>query len=202
MEESKGMRPITEPMANQRSRGSGLLRRLGAAATAAVLISFATVAMAGKGDCGQPLSTGSGPAAVDCIFILKFALGIGSCEMCVCDLDNSKKVGAADALRCLKKAVGQGVSLGCPSCSPATTTTTEFTRTSSTSTTTSSTSSTSSTLPVHCAVNADCGALPPEFRCNPNTGDCEKPCSKNTDCKLFYQCNKTTKYCEEPALRF
>lgn len=40
-----------------------------------------------------------------------------TCPLCTCDVDNSGKVTATDALRVLKKAVGQGVQLACPVCS-------------------------------------------------------------------------------------
>lgn len=176
---------------------------------ASTALMFSLVALpgevrAGQGDCGQPVSTGSAPTAADCVFVLKAAIGNGVCAMCVCDIDNNGSKSTADALRCLKKAVGQNIPLACPSCSGPTTTTTTIKAPpeSSTSTTSTSTTSTTTTIPVKCSSLSDCSALPAGYRCNPNTDTCEKPCTRNTDCKDFYECNKTTKYCQSPSLLF
>lgn len=169
-----------------------------AVAFAAGLLLQAPASHAAKGDCGQPQSTGTKPSASDCLVILKAAVQVVSCELCVCDVNNSKSLSATDGLQCLKKAVGVNITLTCPSCSPVTTTTLASTG----STTSTSTTSTTTTLPVNCSSNGDCGALPDGFRCNPNTDTCEKPCTRDNDCKDFYLCNKSTGYCQEPALLF
>jgi hypothetical protein len=78
----------------------------------------ASSAQAAKGDCGQPSSTGSGPKSSDALFALRAAVGTGDCDLCVCDATGDGKVTSTDALRILRKAVGQGVVLGCPSCVP------------------------------------------------------------------------------------
>lgn len=158
-------------------------------------------ALAATGDCSQPLSTGTGPNASDCSYILRAAVGSKPCELCVCDVNGSGTKTTTDALICLKKAVGQAVTLNCPSCNGATTTTTTIDG-GAPSTTSTSTTSTTTTIPVRCIDNSDCSALPSEFRCNPNTDTCEKPCTKTTDCKDFYECNQITGYCQEPALQF
>lgn len=160
----------------------------------------ATSPGAATGDCAQPLSTGSGPNTSDCGYILRAAVGSKPCELCVCDVNNSGTKTTSDALICLKKAVGQAVTLQCPSCDGVTTTTTDPGNTPSTTST--STTSTTTTLPVRCTTNNECSGLPSEFRCNPHTETCEKPCTKTTDCKDFYVCNTTTGYCQEPALQF
>jgi hypothetical protein len=171
-----------------------------AAAALAMLLGSGTPAPAAQGDCGQPLSSGSGPTVTDCVAVLKAALGSFQCAICVCDVNGSGSLTALDALQCLKKSVGQNVALSCPSCTTTTTTTTTTKPKgdSSTSTTSTSTSSTTSTLPVLCVGQNDCLDLPEGFRCNPNTGTCEKPCTRNTQCKDFYVCDRPTGYCVEP----
>ena len=158
------------------------------------------VATAGKGDCAQPLSSGDGPNATDCSFVLKASVGVKACDPCICDINSSGSQTTTDALLCLKSAVGQTVNLDCPPCQGVTTTTVDPGP--GGSTTSTSTTSTTTTIPVRCSGNADCSALPNGFRCNPNTETCETPCTKNADCKDFYRCNTTTQYCEEPALLF
>jgi hypothetical protein len=165
----------------------------------AVLLSAAlaaTPAWAAQGDCGQPQSTGTKPTASDCAYILRVSVKLVACELCVCDVNNSTSVTSTDALQCLRRAVNLPVILRCPSCGPTTTLGPDV------STTSTSTTSTTTTLPVNCGSNSDCSALPQGFRCNPNTDTCEKPCIRNTDCKDFYECNKTTGYCQEPDLLF
>jgi hypothetical protein len=164
------------------------------------MLAFPSASPAAKGDCGQPLSSGSVPTAVDCSSILRSALGISSCEICICDVNGNQSVNTTDALVCLKAAVGQGVTLDCPPCGGVTTTTVE--QGTGESTTSTSTTSTTTTLPVRCTSESDCSALPEEFRCNPHTETCERPCTRTADCYDFYICNKTTQYCEEPALLF
>jgi hypothetical protein len=73
---------------------------------------------AANGDCAQPLSAGATPTATDALFILNVAVGLGSCEPCVCDTDDSGSVTATDALKTLNGAVGVSVNLTCPTCEP------------------------------------------------------------------------------------
>lgn len=195
---------ICRNVGNSPERGPGAFSRLlGLLVGAACLLTvtgLVSPAMANKGDCSQPFSSGADPTASDCAFILKIAVGIGSCQMCVCDVNGSASFSAADALLCLKGAVGQNVTLKCPTCTPVTTTTTTTKPiTSTSSTTTSSTSSTTSTIPVSCESNSTCAPLGAPFRCNQFTGTCEKPCTANKDCKDFYECN-ANKYCAPPML--
>ncbi|MBI5503950.1 MAG: hypothetical protein HY899_04065 [Deltaproteobacteria bacterium] len=136
------------------------------------------------------------------MYILKSAIALVTCEFCVCDVNGSVSLTAADALLCLKHAVGQNVTLMCPDCVPVTTTTTTTKPPGSTSsTTTSSTSSTTSTLPVACESNSACAPLGSPYRCNPFTGKCEKPCNGTKDCKDFLECNPD-KYCAPPLLLY
>lgn len=73
------------------------------------------LALAGLGDCSQPTSSGDGPVASDCLFILKAAVGAETCDPeCVCDVTGNGAVQASDALDCLRNAVGQDVALNCP----------------------------------------------------------------------------------------
>ncbi|HEY2773720.1 MAG TPA: choice-of-anchor tandem repeat NxxGxxAF-containing protein [Candidatus Binatia bacterium] len=66
--------------------------------------------------CGEPVTTGGSPKASDCLFILKVAVGSETCtpEDCVCNVNGDNHTTATDALLCLKKAVGQDVTLNCP----------------------------------------------------------------------------------------
>lgn len=82
---------------------------------------------AAKGDCGQPASLGDGPAASDALFVLKSAIDVLECALCICDVDDSGSVLTSDALRTLKGAVGQPVVFGCPLCVVTTTTSTTST---------------------------------------------------------------------------
>ena len=65
--------------------------------------------------CGKPTnSTGDLPKASDALFTLKASVQSATCELAVCDVNNSGTVTASDALVILKKAVSQAVSLSCP----------------------------------------------------------------------------------------
>jgi hypothetical protein len=78
---------------------------------------FATgSAEAARLDCGQPSSTGDSPVATDALFVLRAAVGLASCDVCLCDPDDSGLVVASDALTVLKFAIGQPVALACPTC--------------------------------------------------------------------------------------
>lgn len=70
----------------------------------------------GDGDCGVPLSGGVKPNASDALFALKAAVGVGQCELCVCDVNSSGSVAAGDALAILRAAVGSETVLDCPPC--------------------------------------------------------------------------------------
>lgn len=79
-----------------------------------VLPTWASVATADPGDCSQPISPGSSPAASDCLFILRAAVGSSVCDpQCVCDPNAVDLITAPDALLCLRYAVGQDVDLMC-----------------------------------------------------------------------------------------
>ena len=82
-------------------------------------------ATAAQGDCGQPVSTGTGPTASDCLYVLMAGVGAESCD-CICDTDGSGGIVASDALRCLMIVVGQPLDLACP-CAASTTTSTTTT---------------------------------------------------------------------------
>jgi hypothetical protein len=84
------------------------------------------------GGCSRPVTTGASPTASDCLFVLRTAVGSETCSPeCVCDVNGDGSSTAVDALVCLKKAVGQDVTLGCE-CPIVTTTTTSTTTTSTT----------------------------------------------------------------------
>lgn len=81
-----------------------------------LLLFQAPSAHAANGDCGIPVSSGTLPKTSDCLFILRAGVGIGQCQLCVCDTNDSGSVTASDALLCLKIAVGQGQQVSCPDC--------------------------------------------------------------------------------------
>jgi hypothetical protein len=68
------------------------------------------------GGCGDPTNDGRTTAS-DALFALNVAVGLQTCAVCVCDVDNSAATSASDALRLLNFAVGiPGVALNCPAC--------------------------------------------------------------------------------------
>ncbi len=48
------------------------------------------------------------------LYVLRGAVGTAACSYCLCDVDSNGTVAASDALKLLQKAVGQNVSLTCP----------------------------------------------------------------------------------------
>lgn len=63
--------------------------------------------------CGSPVSTDSTTVS-DALFMLRAAIGTATCNVCVCDVDDSGTVAATDALLTLRFAIGQNVALACP----------------------------------------------------------------------------------------
>jgi hypothetical protein len=81
-----------------------------------ILLLLASPSAAARFDCGQPKSTGSKPTTTDAVVVLKESVGLATdCDEkpCVCDVNGSGKIDISDALRTLKVAVGQNVSLAC-----------------------------------------------------------------------------------------
>ena len=72
--------------------------------------SFST---AGLGDCGQPVSVGPTPTVTDSLSILRTAIGAGSCDLSVCDVDGSCAITASDALRLLSLVTGTDIEINC-----------------------------------------------------------------------------------------
>jgi uncharacterized delta-60 repeat protein len=68
-----------------------------------------------SGTCGDPTEDAR-VSASDALSVLRTAVGLQICLLCVCDVNNSGTVTASDALNVLKKAVGQDVALDCPAC--------------------------------------------------------------------------------------
>ncbi len=66
--------------------------------------------------CSRPVSSGAGPVASDCLFILRVAVGSEVCvPQCLCAPSGSLPVVATDALFCLNIAVGvPGAVANCP----------------------------------------------------------------------------------------
>ena len=65
--------------------------------------------------CGKPTnSSGGAPKTSDALFALKAAVKSATCDLSLCDVNNSGTITTSDALIILKKAVGQLVTLNCP----------------------------------------------------------------------------------------
>lgn len=91
--------------------------------TTVTVSSTTTTTVPTGGTCADPVALTVGrPASADAVtasdalFILGAAVGIQTCELCVCDADGSGGVAATDALVTLRAAVGQPVALECPPC--------------------------------------------------------------------------------------
>jgi hypothetical protein len=141
-------------------------------------------APAAHGDCGQPTSDGEIPVSSDCLQILRVGIGIGACDpTCICDVNSSATTTAADALLCLKKAVGQDLELDCPCGGQSTTSTVPTSTTIAGPSTTTSTTTTTlfaaecpnqlelwflAGVRAQCATNDDCG----QGLCDETLGRC------------------------------
>ncbi len=75
--------------------------------------------------CGDPVDSGGALVArvslaninaTDALFTLRAGVGSETCELCVCDVDDSGDLNASDALLVLQVGVGQPVDLNCPDC--------------------------------------------------------------------------------------
>lgn len=67
--------------------------------------------------CSRPVNPADDkPKAGDCLYILRAAVGIQPCCLCPCDADGNGSTTAADALRCLRVAVGAPAELECLTC--------------------------------------------------------------------------------------
>jgi hypothetical protein len=65
--------------------------------------------------CGDP--TGDGQVtATDALLALNASVGLASCALCLCDVNDDGVVSATDSLMLLNVAVGQPLSLTCPPC--------------------------------------------------------------------------------------
>jgi hypothetical protein len=65
--------------------------------------------------CGDTAAA-EGITATDALFALHVAVGLTTCQPCICDNDSSGSITASDALRLLTVATGQDVGLFCPAC--------------------------------------------------------------------------------------
>jgi cysteine-rich repeat protein len=65
--------------------------------------------------CGSPTSaTATSPKTSDALFVLRSAVGTSSCDVRVCDVNDSGNISSSDALAVLRAAVGQPIVLDCP----------------------------------------------------------------------------------------
>jgi hypothetical protein len=64
--------------------------------------------------CGDPSEDGQ-VLASDSLFVLRTAVELVSCELCICDVDSNGSVSATDSLAVLRVAVAiEGAVLNCP----------------------------------------------------------------------------------------
>ncbi|HYC55365.1 MAG TPA: hypothetical protein VEL28_10585 [Candidatus Binatia bacterium] len=67
--------------------------------------------------CSQPInSQDASPKAVDCLYVLKAAVGSEPCCLCPCDVNGNNEIRATDALSCLQLAVGGPGVASCTTC--------------------------------------------------------------------------------------
>ena len=158
------------------------------AALALVLAVLAvpSVSLAAKGDCGQPASSGDGPVATDCLFILRAAVGSSTCDPdCICDLNGSgPPPNATDALTCLNASVGTPGLLNCDC--PTTSTTLPGTTTTSTTSTTTEPPTTTTTTPVSTTTTTIItgGGACPDTAELTVFGQVGQSCSNDNDCEI------------------
>lgn len=89
-------------------------KRIFAPALAALLL-CPGITLAAKGACSQPSSSGAGPTASDCLFVLRAAVGSLTCgPACICAPKGTLPTFSSDALLCLRGSVGQPVVFDCP----------------------------------------------------------------------------------------
>ena len=82
-----------------------------------------TTTLASGGGCADPIALVAGEpptadaiSATDALFILRAAVSLETCALCVCDADGGGSIAATDALLALRAAVNQPVTLNCPAC--------------------------------------------------------------------------------------
>lgn len=63
--------------------------------------------------CGSPLDNGS-PTINDALYILRAAVGLETCELSLCDVDNNGIINTSDVLLVLRFVVGLPANLNCP----------------------------------------------------------------------------------------
>jgi len=105
--------------------GYHFLVRLTCCAGLAAALCLSPLSAIAASECGaaagtiSPVLLGGGASAVtasDALAVLATAIGLFTCDLCVCDVDGSSRITATDALTVLKAAVGQPVTLACPAC--------------------------------------------------------------------------------------
>ena len=84
-------------------------------ATPTTTTTSVTTTTLGSTECGD-VNGDMAITATDALGVLVAAVGLNSCELCVCDTDGSGIIAASDSLRVLGAAVGQSVTLVCPVC--------------------------------------------------------------------------------------
>jgi hypothetical protein len=77
-------------------------------------VTTTTTTLPGQGSCGDP--NANGITATDALYVLKAAVGLQACELCICDVAGGGSITATDALITLQIAVGSSTPLMCPPC--------------------------------------------------------------------------------------
>jgi len=120
---------------------------------------------AAQGDCGQPVSQGDLPTASDALLTLRAAVQIATCSLAICDADGNCSISSVDALRILKKAVGEDIELDCVCQTTSTSATSSSSMFGTTTSTTTSTSmpmlesTTTTTFPVTTTTTPGAGGV-------------------------------------------
>ena len=102
----------TSAAARKAARTVAINLRVVLAVVCLTLIS-ASPAAAYYGECGQPVSTGVSPTAVDALTALRAGVGLSECDLAICDVDSNCQVTATDAMAIMSAAVGMPVGLAC-----------------------------------------------------------------------------------------
>jgi hypothetical protein len=83
-----------------------------------VILLGITASPAAADECGQPISNGEAPRAVDALHILRSSIGARQCTLGACDLNSDCEVSVGDALRTLVASVGGDAERDCDSNCP------------------------------------------------------------------------------------
>ncbi|MFT4570570.1 MAG: hypothetical protein ACI8TX_000260 [Hyphomicrobiaceae bacterium] len=87
------------------------------AAASSILILLLTSSGAAAATCGQPVTAAeSNASARDALFVLRSAVDLVGCRLCICDVDGNGRTNTTDALLALRNAVGLEIETSCRQC--------------------------------------------------------------------------------------